>query len=69
MSPLLETLDLLGIRVDVVEHPAVYTVELPGAHLKNLLVRNKKKQRIGSGASRSRIRRRCLRRLASSRVR
>jgi Ala-tRNA(Pro) deacylase len=40
----------LGIRVDVARHPAVYTVEeskrlrgrLPGAHVKNLLLRNKK---------------------------
>ena len=42
----------LGIHVDVVEHPAVYTVEeskrlrgeLPGGHVKNLLLRNKKNE-------------------------
>ena len=52
MSALLEAFQRLGIHVDVVEHPPVYTVEqskalrgeLPGAHLKNLLLRNKKNQ-------------------------
>ena len=52
MSPLLEAFERLGIKVAIVEHPAVYTVEgskalrgeLPGAHLKNLLLRNKKNQ-------------------------
>lgn len=45
-------LERLGIRVDVVQHPAVYTVEeskrlrgeLPGGHVKNLLLRNKKNE-------------------------
>ena len=45
-------LERLGIHVDVVEHPAVYTVEeskrlrgeLPGGHVKNLLLRNKKNE-------------------------
>jgi Ala-tRNA(Pro) deacylase len=43
-------LERLGIHVEVVKHPAVYTVdeskrlrgELPGGHVKNLLLRNKK---------------------------
>lgn len=42
----------LGIHVESVEHPAVYTVEqskhlrgnLPGGHAKNLLLRNKKNE-------------------------
>lgn len=50
MNALLDAFERLGIRVSIVEHPAVYTVEqskalrgeLPGAHLKNLLLRNKK---------------------------
>ena len=51
-SALLGAFERLGIHVKTVEHPAVYTVEqskalrgeLPGAHLKNLLLRNKKNQ-------------------------
>ena len=42
----------LGIHYEVVEHPAVFTVEesqricgdIPGAHVKNLLLRNKKNE-------------------------
>lgn len=49
-TELYRQLERLGIRYDVAEHPAVYTVEesqrvcgnLPGAHVKNLLLRNKK---------------------------
>ena len=47
---LFRRLDELGIRHRTVEHPAVYTVEeakalrgeLPGGHVKNLFLRNKK---------------------------
>jgi len=47
---LFDTLDRLGIRHETVEHPAVFTVEeskrlrgeLPGAHVKNLFVKDKK---------------------------
>lgn len=52
MNALLDAFKRLAIRVNIVEHPAVFTVEqskalrgrLPGAHLKNLLLRNKKNQ-------------------------
>lgn len=47
---LLRRLDALGIRTRTVRHPPVFTVEeakalrgeLPGAHIKNLFLRNKK---------------------------
>lgn len=47
---LFERLDALGIEYNTVEHPPLYTVEqskqlrgnLPGAHSKNLFLRNKK---------------------------
>ena len=47
---LLARLETLGIEARSIEHPAVYTVEeakarrgdLPGAHIKNLFLRNKK---------------------------
>jgi Ala-tRNA(Pro) deacylase len=47
---LLARLEALGIRARTIEHPAVFTVEeskalrgeLPGAHIKNLFLRNKK---------------------------
>lgn len=49
---LFEFLDDLGIETETVEHPPVFTVEqakelrgtLPGAHSKNLFLRNKKSQ-------------------------
>jgi len=52
VNALLDAFERLGIRVDIAEHPAVYTVEqsktlrgeLAGAHLKNLLLRNKKNE-------------------------
>lgn len=52
MKALLDVFDRLGISVNIVEHPAVFTVEqskalrgeLAGAHLKNLLLRNKKNE-------------------------
>jgi Ala-tRNA(Pro) deacylase len=52
VSALLDAFERLGIRINIVEHPAVYTVEqskalrgeLAGAHLKNLLLRNKKNE-------------------------
>jgi Ala-tRNA(Pro) deacylase len=45
-------LDELGLKHDTVEHPALYTVEqsrelrgdLPGAHIKNLFLRDKKRR-------------------------
>lgn len=51
-AALARSFDDLGITVRVFEHPAVYTVEeskalrgrLEGAHLKNLLLRNKKNE-------------------------
>lgn len=52
LSPvdLCHRLDALGIRHDTIDHPPLYTVEqskqlrgdLPGAHTKNLFLRNKK---------------------------
>ncbi|MCZ8099979.1 MAG: prolyl-tRNA synthetase associated domain-containing protein [Burkholderiales bacterium] len=47
---LFRAFDAIGIRHDTVEHPAVFTVEeskrlrgeLPGAHVKNLFVKDKK---------------------------
>jgi Ala-tRNA(Pro) deacylase len=52
VSALLDAFERLGIRVDIAEHPAVYTVEqskalrgeLAAAHLKNLLLRNEKNE-------------------------
>jgi Ala-tRNA(Pro) deacylase len=54
LSPqqLFERLDLLGIAHESVEHPPVFTVEeakarrgeLPGHHVKNLFLRNKKEE-------------------------
>jgi Ala-tRNA(Pro) deacylase len=49
---LFQKLDLLGIAHKSVEHPPVFTVEeakalrgeLPGAHIKNLFLRNKKEE-------------------------
>jgi Ala-tRNA(Pro) deacylase len=49
-ADLFARLDALGIRTHTVQHPAVFTVEeakslrgeLPGGHIKNLFLRNKK---------------------------
>ncbi len=49
-TDLLQRLERLGIQADTVEHPAVFTVEeakalrgeLPGAHSKNLFLKDKK---------------------------
>lgn len=51
---LVEYLENLGITSETVEHPAVFTVEammpyighLPGAHSKNLFLKDKKKKRL-----------------------
>ena len=51
---LMEYLENLGITSETVEHPAVFTVEammpyighLPGAHSKNLFLKDKKKKRL-----------------------
>ena len=51
---LMEYLDNLGITSETTEHPAVFTVEammpyvghLPGAHSKNLFLKDKKKKRL-----------------------
>jgi Ala-tRNA(Pro) deacylase len=51
-SQLFQKLDSLGIPHKTVEHPPVFTVEeakalrgeLPGAHIKNLFLRNKKEE-------------------------
>lgn len=50
----MEYLEKLGITSETVEHPAVFTVEammphvghLPGAHSKNLFLKDKKKKRL-----------------------
>jgi Ala-tRNA(Pro) deacylase len=49
-APLLARLDTLGIRVEIHRHPPLHTVEesrelrgtLPGGHIKNLFLRDKK---------------------------
>ena len=51
---LMDYLENLGITSETVEHPAVFTVEammpyvghLPGAHSKNLFLKDKKKKRL-----------------------
>ena len=51
---LMDYLEKLGITSETVEHPAVFTVEammpyvghLPGAHSKNLFLKDKKKKRL-----------------------
>ena len=51
-APLMARLDALGITVETHRHPPVYTVaeakalrgELPGAHIKNLLLRDRKRR-------------------------
>lgn len=53
---LMEYLENLGITSETVEHPAVFTVEammphvghLPGAHSKNLFLKDKRKSDCGS---------------------